>query len=68
MPSTIAIKQTCKDCKDRKIGCHANCSKYLNAKYEHDKKLSDYRRRYKKFSDAMNYFTTNHRKGKRGEV
>lgn len=28
----------CKDCRDRHIGCHADCSRYLQAKEEREKK------------------------------
>lgn len=27
----------CKGCKDRFVGCHAGCEKYLAAKRKHDK-------------------------------
>lgn len=27
---------SCKDCKDRYIGCHSTCEKYINAKKEYD--------------------------------
>lgn len=26
------VKQTCKDCTDRRLGCHAKCHKYIEAK------------------------------------
>lgn len=28
----------CFDCKNRHVGCHADCEIYLDAKAEHDKK------------------------------
>ena len=28
----------CKNCQDRKTGCHSTCEKYLAAKAEHDHK------------------------------
>lgn len=27
---------SCKDCKDRHVGCHSTCEKYINAKKEYD--------------------------------
>lgn len=27
---------SCKDCKDRYVGCHSTCEKYINAKKEYD--------------------------------
>lgn len=29
----------CKECKERKVGCHSTCSKYLKSKMENDKRL-----------------------------
>lgn len=28
----------CKDCQDRKVGCHGSCEKYLAVKKDHDEK------------------------------
>lgn len=28
---------SCKDCTERKLGCHATCEKYIKDKMEHDK-------------------------------
>ena len=30
------IKVPCKDCKDRQIGCHSKCEKYLEFKKQND--------------------------------
>jgi len=30
------MKNTCKDCSKRHVGCHSTCTDYLNAKREHD--------------------------------
>lgn len=27
----------CKNCKDRHVGCHSKCERYLKEKEEHDK-------------------------------
>lgn len=27
---------SCKNCKDRHVGCHSTCEKYINAKKEYD--------------------------------
>ena len=35
----MKIKDVCKDCPDRTMGCHSTCQKYLDAKGElHEKK------------------------------
>lgn len=37
-------KQTfhvCYHCKDRKLGCHSNCERYLKEKEENDKRLKE---------------------------
>lgn len=34
----------CKDCQDRKVGCHAECAKYIKAKAEHDEEQKAIRR------------------------
>lgn len=34
---------SCKECADRKIGCHSNCSKYKNEKAEYDRRRDDER-------------------------
>lgn len=28
----------CKDCKDRKVGCHGQCEKYITEKEENERK------------------------------
>ena len=33
----MVFKYPCQDCKDRYLGCHSNCQKYLEAKAEHSK-------------------------------
>lgn len=37
----------CKDCKDRKVGCHIDCEKYNKAKEKHTAEL----REKKKFDE-----------------
>lgn len=32
-------KNTCKDCKDRKVGCHSKCEKYAEFKKELDRQV-----------------------------
>ena len=32
----VGTSSNCKDCKNRKVGCHADCKKYLNWKKEYD--------------------------------
>lgn len=34
----MTIKETCKDCADRSVGCHGTCQKYLDAKAEYEAK------------------------------
>lgn len=36
------IKSVCKDCQDRKPGCHGVCEKYINARKELDDKKSSF--------------------------
>ena len=31
----------CKDCKERYVGCHGNCERYLNAKAMHNTKMEE---------------------------
>ena len=31
----------CKDCGDRKVGCHSTCEKYTTAKAVYEKKVAD---------------------------
>lgn len=33
---------TCKDCKDRTIGCHSTCKKYIKEKAEYESNLHQY--------------------------
>ena len=33
---------TCKDCKDRKVGCHTTCKKYIKEKAEYESILHQY--------------------------
>lgn len=30
------MKQVCKDCPDRVVGCHSTCERYIEAKTEHN--------------------------------
>lgn len=32
----IRLKPPCKDCKDRKLGCHAKCKAYIKWAREHE--------------------------------
>ena len=36
----------CKDCKDRILGCHAKCKRYLAAKAKSEKEKAEKRRLY----------------------
>lgn len=38
------MKQVCKDCRDRSVGCHGTCQKYLEAKAEHEKEAAKIRK------------------------
>lgn len=31
---------TCKDCLERKMGCHGSCEKYKQERAEHDKRIA----------------------------
>lgn len=33
---------TCKDCKDRTVGCHSTCKKYIKEKAEYESNLHQY--------------------------
>lgn len=37
----MTIKDTCKDCVDRSVGCHSTCRKYLDAKAEYEAKKNE---------------------------
>lgn len=43
----------CLGCKDRKVGCHSSCKRYLKWKQEHDKDTKLKKDNDKKYS---NYF------------
>lgn len=32
----MQMKSVCKGCKDRVVGCHAECEKYISAKTEYE--------------------------------
>lgn len=34
----------CKDCSNRKVGCHSHCEVYIKDKEEHDKEQDDIRK------------------------
>lgn len=34
----------CKDCKDRVLGCHSHCEKYIEAKALHNKRNEEIKR------------------------
>lgn len=34
---------TCYQCKDRFVGCHSSCERYINAKKLHDEEQSKFR-------------------------
>lgn len=36
-------KNTCKDCKERKVGCHSKCEKYKKFRQELDKEVNENR-------------------------
>lgn len=38
------VKPPCKDCKDRKVGCHSVCEKYINFQKEHEKEMKEIRK------------------------
>lgn len=40
-PTTTAA---CKDCKDRKVGCHSECPKYIEWKRAYIKRKNDIRK------------------------
>ena len=42
----------CRDCKNRKIGCHAECKKYLEAKAEYEAE-----KQIKKEFDEIKFFS-----------
>lgn len=42
-----AVQSSCKDCKNRTIGCHATCEAYKKYKEEHAK--------YRKQQDIQNF-------------
>lgn len=48
------IKQVdvCKDCANRKLGCHADCQKYIQAKAD----VEEQKRLLKEFNE-QNYFS-----------
>lgn len=48
----------CKDCKERKLGCHANCEKYLEFRSHQDSinriKKTEHENRSYSFESALN--------------
>ena len=58
-------KAPCTDCKDRQIGCHAKCSKYIDWKSEYNHRkmaINDYSR---KIADVESYQVSQQQKFKR---
>ena len=51
----------CRDCKERHIGCHAECEKYITAKAEHDQVI----RQRMKINDINAYVSDCVRKNKK---
>lgn len=46
MKGVTALEFPCKDCTDRRPGCHDDCAKYLKAKMKHDiKREQDFEKR-----------------------
>lgn len=46
------VKRVCRDCGDRKIGCHAECERYIKEQAEREEKLE--RLRFEKsINDAI---------------
>lgn len=45
------MNNTCKDCKDRHINCHATCEAYITAKKEHEQnKEQIFKSKYEAYS------------------
>ena len=56
-----ATISTCKDCKDRKVGCHGYCERYLEARMKHDNQAAEN-------SDVYEFLIGNTIKRARGQV
>lgn len=41
------MRNTCRNCTKRTIGCHATCEEYQAAKLMHDAERADYKERYR---------------------
>lgn len=48
------MRAPCKDCADRKVGCHSVCSRYLAWREEHEAE----KRERKRYQDANSYVIT----------
>lgn len=55
----------CKNCSDRKLGCHGDCEKYINWHVEHVEHLQEIRRRKFIENQAASFEIENTRKATR---
>lgn len=53
----------CNGCKERFIGCHAVCERYINAKKAHDELVQK-----KRDEDDLNYLTSRRYKRRKADV
>ena len=45
----------CKNCDDRKVGCHGSCDKYKNAKATYNKQISEERYQKDRRGDIIGF-------------
>lgn len=48
-------KFPCKDCKDRAVGCHSKCEKYLTAWEEHQNFMREYKAKRESEEDVNDF-------------
>lgn len=58
-------KAPCKNCKDRQIGCHAKCSKYIGWRSEYQQRKNAINDHARKIADVESYEVSQKHKVKR---
>lgn len=59
---------TCKDCKDRKVGCHGYCERYIKERTKNDNQAAEIRKIKQDDSDVYKFLIGNTIKRARSQV
>ena len=63
-----ATISTCKDCKDRKVGCHGYCERYKEERAKYDNQSANIRKIKQDNGDVSKFLISNAIKRTRGQV